>query len=654
MTPPPLIAPQLRHWQSRLQRLGYKLTFRSHTWVECFARRPGERWLGRGDSEDEALDDLLQQMLPSHVARTSLDLLPDSAPEAPQSSVRPSRVTLGATWNTSDWADTDLSGVSSAAISVVVGAPGPSAAENDSDPTEAPPTLRGQGRKAVDAAETLTARTPPLPSPSAAEALVQLANLLGEIEQQSATFVMAAAERQRMHILAWICRARGIEDNFSGDHVVENAVQRIVRRLTEFSRLTWPGSVHALKVIAEPEDLHELFEHGRPARTWADASTRADQRLASLVLHDRACGCDEYGWADAPGPPPSDPGALLQQVALSIGSRLGVRDASAAERIAGFDDASVEELVRDARLLRWLRGADPAPHLWGAAIGQLRFACAHLGARSRSLREVLDARTRPHTAWYVEEPKVAAPRAIDSREALIADLPSAPAPVEALTSWLEDAFGTISKPDIAQLVAPHREQIVALEATVVKFEDRRMRRHMRHLIGLLGPLKPVERPGPPVKPELLVETSATDEEHLTTPESTEQAPTSPLEKLAACVREVVGGKRTLFVSNREDRQLELKLKELMALNITWCEGSPRRVQAQCRRILKGSYDVVLCASGFQDHTVVHALARATTTAEVPYVLVQRGRSRACLTAVAKAFNVAIDQPLRQRQPGAPT
>jgi hypothetical protein len=109
--------------------------------------------------------------------------------------------------------------------------------------------------------------------------------------------------------------------------------------------------------------------------------------------------------------------------------------------------------------------------------------------------------------------------------------------------------------------------------------------------------------------------------------------------LVSRVRTVTHGRRALFVSNRDDDALEAKLQEQLGLSITWCDGSLRRMQAQCARIGQGSYDLVLGATGFQKHSTDGALARAAAAAGVPYVRVNRGRSLTVVQAIARAYGL---------------
>ena len=114
----------------------------------------------------------------------------------------------------------------------------------------------------------------------------------------------------------------------------------------------------------------------------------------------------------------------------------------------------------------------------------------------------------------------------------------------------------------------------------------------------------------------------------------------PDDSLSALVRSRVEGKSALFVSNRDDPDLKARLEERLGLDITWCDGNPRKVQAQCDSIARRSYDLVLIATGFQAHTIDGILARAARAVGVPYVRVFKGRPLACVRALARTFGLA--------------
>ena len=105
------------------------------------------------------------------------------------------------------------------------------------------------------------------------------------------------------------------------------------------------------------------------------------------------------------------------------------------------------------------------------------------------------------------------------------------------------------------------------------------------------------------------------------------------------MRARVRGKSALFVSNRDDPDLKAKLEEQLGLDISWCDGNPRKVQAQCESIARRSYDLVLIATGFQAHTIDGILARAARAGGVPYVRVFKGRPLACVRALARSLGM---------------
>ena len=111
------------------------------------------------------------------------------------------------------------------------------------------------------------------------------------------------------------------------------------------------------------------------------------------------------------------------------------------------------------------------------------------------------------------------------------------------------------------------------------------------------------------------------------------------DSLTALVRARVRGKSALFVSNRDDPDLKARLEEKLGLEITWCDGNPRKVQAQCESISRRSYDLVLIATGFQAHMIDGILARAARAGGVPYVRVFKGRPLACVRALARTLGL---------------
>src|SRR5262249_31601315 len=109
-----------------------------------------------------------------------------------------------------------------------------------------PPTpVQGAGLRAVAPPAPAVAAEKP-PRLRTGEALEVVEKLLAEIEDRLAHVARMCSERQRLHMLVWICRARAVEEGQPGAREVEHAVARVARRLTEIGKMFWPGSVRAL------------------------------------------------------------------------------------------------------------------------------------------------------------------------------------------------------------------------------------------------------------------------------------------------------------------------------------------------------------------------------------------------------------------------
>jgi hypothetical protein len=117
-----------------------------------------------------------------------------------------------------------------------------------------------------------------------------------------------------------------------------------------------------------------------------------------------------------------------------------------------------------------------------------------------------------------------------------------------------------------------------------------------------------------------------------------QANGTPLETgLLDAVREMTSGKRVVFVSNRRDPDLEVRLKDLLPeAALEWRVAEPKRLEALGDSIQQGAFDVVLGAIGFQSLTTDHLLARACKQAKIKYLRVNRGRPTACLRALSRS------------------
>ena len=91
-----MVSPSSERFRLYLHRAGYGVTFRAEGWAECFVSLAAERWIGRGVTEDEALDDALRRMLPSRLARALFDAQFAAATDESASDPAPPLVTTAA------------------------------------------------------------------------------------------------------------------------------------------------------------------------------------------------------------------------------------------------------------------------------------------------------------------------------------------------------------------------------------------------------------------------------------------------------------------------------------------------------------------------------------------------------------------------------
>ena len=410
------------------------------------------------------------------------------------------------------------------------------------------------------------------------------------------------------------------------------AVQRIARRLSEIGKMLWPGSVRALQIATTPADTMEPYAADAPPSTWAEAAERAEARRAEHISKATSAGYDEDGWIDAnPGKiAPPNPDALLTQAVAELDALLGRAGEVSPE---GQDIAA---LVRIAQTLRWIRQSVQDHLAWGLSMGRLRRLSLSLGMPGVALRKTIDPTFRPPSGWAPVDtaPPDSAPKKDISAE-VVAELAELDPDGSTLLPWLIRAFDAFPTPAIAEMLRPWRKQTAALGDIAATYEDRRIRRRMRDLLQRL------ESGGGEDVPHSARRNSPPPEE-----EEVESADDSALQQLCDRVRPHTEGRRVLFASNRADDRLEARLTELLGVRMTGCDGAPRRVQSQCERIAQGSYDLVLSATGFQDHAIDGAMARAASAAGIPYLRVNRGRPLACAQAIARELGELDNTPTK--------
>lgn len=646
-----------------LNQNGYTVTFREHGWLEGLVSCPGERWLGRGSTEREVLEDVIAQALPSRAARTALpaelaivrstplpaaldfptasndetsDLVVDSGPSSREDVIAPNDggVPPGVAVNEVASVPTDVEAAAVVAAPLDDGADAVSGAAAEVEPA---PVLPSRVQMTVD------------------EAIEALEPIVDRIEAERPELGLATPERQRLVILSWICRARAIEDAADGVRPIVNRVAAIAKNLTALCKVYWPGSVFALQLNATPHKAcRDLLADlgGVDLRTWSEAADLADRALLALEEKEAKAGLDEYGWADgfALKPAPLDPEADLAELRVRIEKATGPVDApppkAPAASIRNPGPKDLAQFVEWGRLARWLRCAVVDFETWAKVAGRLRWLASRIEGKDPQLGKILEPGYRPPSTWAASLGRdPVEQRKKRDRAALYRRLGGLSADDEGgVQAWLREALELLDKDAITKAVRPFRDRVVAIR--VEDFTDRRThRRRPRDVQAALGAPGNGANGGngngahdlgngEAVAAEVAVDTA-------TAPEPENQPRLDPGAALFARVRPHTEGRNAAFISNRVDPDLEGLLRESLGFAaIDWCEGTPRRVQSVEERIGQKAFDFVLAATGFQSHCVDGALYRACKKAGIPYVRVNKGRPVACAAAIARKLAVA--------------
>ena len=521
--------PSAAELRAFLAQSGYRITFRSNGWTECLVRGGSERWWGQGLKEDDALEAVLAQMLPSalaldlvaaHLARTLAPPKNDVEARAPSARVTdegpPSAPAPNGSMSADHLPPADEKTAPEAGVATAVAERHPqnSAVVANGLPSDAPTTpsagLPTEAATPTSAPLAAVARTSG--GITIAEAVGALHSLLEEIDGSLPRVARLAAERQRLTLLTWICKARSVGEALPNASAVTDLVGHVARRLSEVAKVLWPGSVRALQLAATPMETADPRSAAPPPHSWARAELLARKRLEDESARAAVHGLDEEGWADAAARTPvaSDPSAVLDRVTAELDRRLG----APTESLQGahseeLSEETLDALLAAARALRWIRGSGVDALRWGASVGRLRRGLTMLDERGgRRLREVLDARHRPPAPWstlvlrtgVLKVPSTEGPQPPASdAEALRATLHSVSHDPHALLAWLIDAFDTFSTPTLATMLASVKVQVVAAGVLAASHEDRRVRRRLRDLLQRLdeSPQTPAANDGSP-------------------------------------------------------------------------------------------------------------------------------------------------------------
>jgi hypothetical protein len=557
-----------------LEELGYGVAFREVGWVECMLVREQERWVGRGRDDREALEDAIHQACPSSLARALLAraISEEVVVEAPTVAIE------------------------SAPSVEVAPAPVVAVAPIETKPNGVVPATRDRTRD---------------------EALEELDVLLAKIRADEEDLALCTPQRQRLVLLAWIARARAIQDAFLGDDDVDDVVTSIARAIGTLSKRWWPGSVPALQQAAVPEDAGRALpddDEYEPS-TWSEVAQRAERGVRMLEDNDAARGFDDYGWADAAAcvPPPTRPNEILASV---VG---GLSDFDPDEATAN----DIGRLTRLAQRLRYVRTSVTNVLVWSTALGRLRRCAARDRFLFAELARALDPTFAPQRPW-ASLVDVATPRKPEVDPAVrVAEVDSILAVIpevgdrDALRTWLGRALPlTDTHHDkIANAMRPHVEAIIAFKPEDFAGAGRRIHRRLRKLQETLSGSEPTSAPPSEVSlPSLPI---IEDER--------------PVDVVAR-----TRGRRAVFVTNRTDPDLQVRLRDVCEFSeLDWVESAPRSIDAVADAIANKKYDVVIAATGFLDHPVDTKLSHACRGASVPYVRANRGRVGACMRALAR-------------------
>ena len=624
-------SPMIHLTEPDLGYLGYAVTY-FRAGRGCVVWDESEAWIGVGADSCEARRAAVAAMLPSHLARVVVEaMLAERRAENLTAEPEPTALAVGATTPThlvptaqptpsvevdSEAVATDTAPVAvqrepalqvtapqaqhSAGLDPVPGAINTGSVDVGPEPTAVRAALAGLDSNQVDSAPEsvpsalVTGTT--FDMEVAIEAIDAIENAVAAAEPELA---MMAPEMQRLQIFAWVARARAIAEALGDPDDATRRVGCFVPQVRRLARLWWPGGIDALRLAAVPtQSLRGLVSSDelsevRPL-TWGDAAQAAERLLAARLARVPFDG----GWSDMRTP-------RIDAADADADADRAARDVDSALNDGG--EKQLATLVDAARRLRSVRRSVTNPIAWAVIVGKLRQHASRAPGRCTALLRVLDPATVPTVSWVHElrherRPEVeAALRAARS--------------TEQLARALIGAFDVLDTPALAKMLADRADEVACITDDMLS-DDRRTKRRLADLKRALN--RSADSTAVPVP----------DDRELPVPLE-EQSP------IRLAIRERFGGKRVLFVGNREDPELKAALTEAFGFALTWCVAGPRRVDAAREKIAGGAYDLVLAATGFLRHTTDVTLARAAGGASVPYVRVDHGRVSACEQAIAR-------------------
>jgi hypothetical protein len=635
--------------RATLDDYGYEVRYREDNWIECMLAGDGESWVGHGLTKEVALLAAVRKACSTALAArflihalkasgantkltaelstfwfpavkqarrplSDLDNVVSRAkttpyhdgvmPPRPDSRPEPSLTVHGQ----------DRPG-STGQVAVIVSRPSPTRVTSGSFPTASMSDQIGEDKQITNPEE----------------ALEELDILMDRIRDTRQELGLCAPDRQRLAMLAWICLGRSHTDAFPDDLRIRDRVSGISRQLTEIGKTFWPGSVTALQLHMQPRDLprHLL---GGIASTWRRAAELAEQSLRTKELEDQHRGYDIYGWADMPfeGQHPANPDKELEDLESEMVHVSGSLDLQAApsDSSARPDGVTFQRWVRQ---WRWLRQAGVDPERWARIGGRLRWwsfrrePALHTGSRE------LEPSFVPPNPWSVLLGRDPEKQENDRELRRILTEEIKFESKDETIAWLRRAlpFGDTHYGNILQMTGEFAEQILPIEADDFSETDRRLRRRLQRLQDDLKSGNTEVSPGQIPEVE---EIEGAESEQMA--RGKERIPSNLIDR----IRPVTEGKRSVFVSNRRDPELQSELQEAFGFEtLDFRIAESKRMQQLGELIADDEYDIVLGATGFQSHTLDTVLAKACRSAGVQYVRVNDGRPLSCLRAVARDF-----------------
>ena len=641
-----MIADKVRRY---LEQAGYRIAAREEGFVTVLVSQGAERWLGSGPDEEDALADAVTRMFPSGLAEellfAALDAFEDEEQDEDEEQEKveeqeeePEELEEqdGDEGPDEDEEPEELQVPEGLQVPEEIEEP----EELEEDQVEVDEVAEPFGvAEDPDSQETLVdgAATPPAPPPepdvpppsprlTVREALEQVEYLQDEVDDLLAEVAWTAPPQVRIQLTAWLARARAIQQATGHADRVEGAVRRLAGRLGAVTKRWWPGYLSVLQLHAVPADVNRKMELGlQGPLTWAAVADALEASLDDLG----------EGWADdaALDPRPNAVDATFEAICSDLEALLGPLHLEPSPgSIERIDDASTRKALGEwARRLRWMRGVAPSGERWASAMGHLRWVAQHVPATRRSLDPLLDPEKGPREGTWAralgEDPEKR--RRQRRVRAVLRKTPGPTATPEEVASWLAEALtlgADLTNRQVMGLVPGHADTIRGFANEDLGDVERNVRSRLRKLKKALDE---GESAAPPP--------TVVDDEGDGAEDSDDDA--DPVGDLVARVRDRVAGKKAVFVSNRKDTQLKDKLEERLGLDISWCSGSPRRVQSVGQQVASGTYDYVILATGFAGHSADAILGKAASTAGVPFVRAYKGRPLATLRALARDLGI---------------